>query len=169
MNLSFPAGASLNDAVTRNLFDNRPFTLCFPTVDNILDSIRGVQGTAMLAKIDVARAFRNLRVDSVDAYKFGIKWNNKYCLDVALAFGWFHGSASFQMMSDAILHIFLHIFAYIDDFIIVSEENDAMRHYHALFDLFTELGLPMNQNKLSPPTRTHALGLPLISTRTQSA
>ena len=158
LNLSFPAGASLNDAVTKNLFDDRPFTLRFPTVDNILDSIRGVQGTAMLAKIDVARAFRNLRVDPVDTFKFGIKWNNEYYLDVALAFGWVHGSASFQMTSDAILHIMKHhdckIFLYIDDFIIVSEENDAMRHYQTLFDLFTELGLPMDQNKLSPPTRT---------------
>ena len=86
LNLSFPAGASLNDAVTKNLFDERPFTLRFPTVDNILDSIRGVQGTAMLAKIDVARAFRNLRVNPVDAFKFGINWNNEYYLDVALAF-----------------------------------------------------------------------------------
>ena len=42
LNLSFPAEESLNDTVTRNLFDNRPFTLRFPTVDNILDSIRGV-------------------------------------------------------------------------------------------------------------------------------
>ena len=98
-----------NDVVLLfDLFDDRPFTLHFPTVDNILDSIRGVQGTTMLAKIDVTRAFRNLRVDPVDAFKFGIKWNSKYYLDVALAFGWVHGSASFQMMSDAILHIMKH-------------------------------------------------------------
>ena len=75
-----------------------------------------------------------------------------------MEFGWVHGSASFQITSDAILHIMkchdCKIFAYIDDFIIVSEENDAMHHYQTLFDLFTELGLPMNQNKLSPPTRT---------------
>ena len=112
----------------------------------------------MLAKIDVARAFQNLCLDPVDAFKFGIKWNNKYYLDVALAFGWVHGSASFQMMSNAILHIMKHhdckVFVCIDDFIIVCEKGDTMRHYQALFDLFTELGLPMNQNKLSPPTRT---------------
>ena len=158
LNLSFPAGASLNDAVTRDFFDGRPFTLHFPTIDGILDSIRDIQGTPMLAKIDVARAFRNLRVDPVDAFKFGIKWHNKYYIDVALAFGWVHGSASFQMTSDAILHIMKRhdckIFAYIDDFIIVSKENDAMCHYEALVELFTELGLPMNQDKLSPPTRT---------------
>ena len=59
----------------------------------------------MLAKIDVARAFRNLRVDPVDAFKFGISWQGRYYLDVALTFGWTHGSAAFQMTSDAILYI----------------------------------------------------------------
>ena len=82
----------------------------------------------------MARAFRNLCVDLVDAFKFGIKWDNKFYLDVALAFGWVHGSASFQMTSDAILYIMrrhkCRICAYIDDFIIVSQENDAERHYH---------------------------------------
>ena len=45
------------------------------------------------------------------------------------------------------------IFAYIDDFIIVSDANDANHHYQALFHLFSDLGLPINQEKLSPPTR----------------
>ena len=157
LNLSFPVGASLNDAVTKENFDGRPFTLKFPAVEDILDGIRNTQGTVMLAKIDVARAFRNLRLDPVDAFKFGIKWRDKYFLDVALAFGWVHGSVSFQMTSDAILYMMRNqnckIFAYIDDFVIVSQENDAKRHFQALFDLFTELGLPMNQNKIFPPTR----------------
>ena len=47
LNLSFPAGMSLNDPVTRDLFDGISFTLRFPTVNSILDSIRGVQGTAV--------------------------------------------------------------------------------------------------------------------------
>ena len=112
----------------------------------------------MLAKNDVARAFQNLRVDPVDTFKFGIKWGSKYYWDVALAFDWVHLSASFQMTSDTILYIMRHhnckIFAYIDTFIIVSQGNDAMRHYQALFDIFAELGLPMKQNKMSPHTRT---------------
>ena len=112
----------------------------------------------MLAKNDVARAFQNLRVDPVDTFKFGIKWGSKYYWDVALAFDWVHLSASFQMTSDTILYIMRHhnckIFAYIDNFIILSQGNDAMHHYQALFDIFAELGLPMKQNKMSPHTRT---------------
>ena len=45
------------------------------------------------------------------------------------------------------------IFAYIDDFIIVSNKGDAMRHFSKLSDLFDELGLPMNEDKRSPPSR----------------
>ena len=93
-------------------------------------------------------------MNPVNTFGFGIKWHNKHYLDLALAFGWVHRSASFQMMSNAILYMMRHhkcdIFAYIDDFIIVSQENDTLCHYQALFNLFLELGLPMNSDKLSP-------------------
>ena len=71
----------------------RPFILKFPTVDNIVDSMRKLQGTAMLAKIDVVRAFHTLQVDNINTFKFGLKWHNKHYLDIALVFDWVHGSA----------------------------------------------------------------------------
>ena len=127
-------------------------------MDNIVDAIKNVKGRATLAKIDISRAFRNLRVDPSDAFKFGIKWKDKYYLDRAVAFGWVHGTAAFQMTSDAVIHIMAkekcHIFAYIDDFILVSEDNDADRHFQKLSALFTGLGLPMKIDKCSPPTRS---------------
>ena len=73
LNLSYPAGASLNDAVTKHLFDGQSFTLKFPTVDNIVDAIKKIKGRPMLAKIDISRAFRNLRLDPADAFKLEIK------------------------------------------------------------------------------------------------
>ena len=79
-------------------------------------------------------------------------------LYVELAFGWVPGCVLFQMTSDTILYMMrphnCDIFAYINIyFIIVSQENNAMRHYQTLFDLFAELGLSMNQDKLSPPEK----------------
>ena len=60
------------------------------------------------------------------------------------------------MTSDAILYMMrqhnFEIFAYIDDFIIILHANDAERHYKALYDLFLDLGVPLNQDNLSPPT-----------------
>ena len=40
------------------------------------------------------------------------------------------------------------VFAYIEDFIIVSGENDARHHFDKLSSLFVELRLPMNEDKL---------------------
>ena len=97
---SFIPSRGVNDAVSRDKFDDTTFTLRFPTVDYIVDNIRHNKGELLLAKIDIARAFRNLRVDPADTFKFGIRWGDQYYLDVGV-----HGSASFQMTSDAILHI----------------------------------------------------------------
>ena len=74
-------------------------------MDDILDKVRSSKGRILLSKIDIARALRNLCVDPVDAFKFGIQWRDQYFLDIMVAFGWVHGMAAFQMSSDAILYI----------------------------------------------------------------
>ena len=43
-------------------------------------------------------------------------------------------------------------FAYIDDFILVTEKNAADQAFHTLFNLFEELGLPMKEDKRTPST-----------------
>ena len=58
-------------------------------------------------------------------------------------------------MADAVRFIMKNngfdVFAYIDDFIIVSPKHKAHQAFHALYDLLTELGLPINPDKCSPP------------------
>ena len=46
-----------------------------------------------------------------------------------------------------------HIFAYIDDFVIVSNADDPEHHFQALSSLFNELELPTNPEKCKPPCR----------------
>ena len=158
LNLSHPYGRSVNDHVAKNHFDGHEFTLKFPTIDDIVQTILNIKNDPVLYKIDVARAFRNLKVDPVDALKFGIQWDGLYFLDQSVAFGWTHGSAAFQMVSDAVTFIMqkhgAKIFAYIDDYIGISDACDAKRHFHDLHALLTRLGLPINQQKLSPPSKT---------------
>ena len=102
----------------------------------------------------VSCAFRNLRVDPKDGLKFGLKWGDSYFIDRAIAFGRVHGSASFQLVADAIRFIMkqkgFDVFAYIDDFMIVSPKHKAEMAFHALYDLVTELGLPINPGKCNP-------------------
>ena len=41
----------------------------------------------MMLKIDVARAFHNLRVDPVDVMKLGMTWRGQYYLSSVVVFG----------------------------------------------------------------------------------
>ena len=40
-----------------------------------------------MSKIDIARAFRNLRVDPVGALKFGLSWHGNLYVDAGVMFG----------------------------------------------------------------------------------
>ena len=63
-------------------------TLLFLTVDHIADDIIACRDDPVLLMVDVACAFRNFQVDPADSLKFGIQWQGKLYLDVAIAFGW---------------------------------------------------------------------------------
>ena len=118
LNLSYPKGGSLNDNIDKLHFDAKEYILKFPTIDDICEEFCSNPSEVLLSKIDVSRAFCNLRVDPCDALKFGISWKGQYYQDLEVAFGGIHGSSSFQLV---ITHIMKHkgfkTFAYIDDFI----------------------------------------------------
>ena len=150
LNLSHPYGCSQNSHEDKDNFDGSPFILKFPTVDDIARDIIECTEDAVLFKVDMAHAFRNLRVDQADSLKFGIKWNDAFYVDVGIAFGWTHGSASFQILSDAISFIMgkegIRLRCYIDDYIAVVPKSKAQQ-------AFMQLCLPINSEKLTPPTK----------------
>ena len=131
--------------------------LKFPTIDHIAEDIVRCTDDCVLFKIDVARAFRNLRVDPVDSLKFGIKWNGGYYANLAVAFGWTHRSAVFQILSDAMAFIVakanIKIHCYIDDYIAVLPKAKADGKFQFVCNLLHELELPLNRDKLTPPTK----------------
>ena len=96
-------------------------------------------------------------MDPADAVKLGIKWQDDVFIDVSVAFDWVHGSASFQRVSDAVTFLMAKsgakMFAYIDDYILISPEADAQRQFRRLASLLTELGLPSNPDKQTSPCR----------------
>ena len=102
LNLSHPYGNSVNSHVEADKFDGSTFILKFPTVDDIAQDIVECSEDTVLFKVDVARAFRNLRADPVDSLKFGIYWCGTYYIDIGIAFGWKHGSSSFQIPSNCV-------------------------------------------------------------------
>ena len=105
MDLSYPNGQSVNEKVDKLKFDGSDFALKYPSIDDITYRINGIKSKVRLSKVDVTRAFSNLRVDPANTLKLGIKWKGSNYLDKLAALGWVHGSAAFQLLSNAIVFI----------------------------------------------------------------
>ena len=73
LDLSYPEGFAMNDQVDRSRFYGNLFSLKFPSIDDIVKEICCHKNDAVISKIDLARAFCNLHVDTADALKLGIR------------------------------------------------------------------------------------------------
>ena len=139
----------------KNQYEGREFELKLPNIDHIIQQILNTNN-AKLIKVDISRAFRNIMVDPRDAIKCGIQHENQYYIDKALVFGAINGTKIFERVSDVIVHImstkYVQIFNYIDDIFLACESDIAREVFTTLVNLVTELGLPINQDKLTAPT-----------------
>ena len=61
--LSFPHGKSVNAGIQKDIYLGTPFLLKLPTIDTITDQIKKLDKGCMLYKVDVSRAFRQIKLD----------------------------------------------------------------------------------------------------------
>ena len=129
VDLSWPIGQSVNSCVTPNYFDNIEFKLKYPTVDLLVEKINEIGPSALLYKIDLERAFRNLRIDPFDYPVLGLKWKNSIFVDLGLPFGFATGAASCQSCTDLVTWTLsrkkIWIMNYLDDFLGVSPPSQG--------------------------------------------
>ena len=74
---------------------NSKFTLNYPSVDQIVDRILQLGLGSFIYKIDISRAFRQLKVDPGDIDLLGLKMGN-YCIDQSVPFGYRNGIFFFE-------------------------------------------------------------------------
>ena len=122
MDLSWPKGLSVNNGVDKDKYLDTTYTLNYPSVDNITASLCKLGPAAQLFKIDISRAFRQIKVDSGDIDLLGIKFDDQYFFDLSAPLGYRHGSKTFQHCTDSFHHImakhgFPGLYNYIDDLI----------------------------------------------------
>ena len=158
VNLSHPKGQSVNDCINDGVYDGVTFTLKYPTVDQIVQKIQDLDSDVLLSKIDISRAFRNLRVDPLDYDALGLHWNGQSYLDISVPMGMKVGSALCQRTTDILRHVmaFLDVcvYNYVDDVICVHRRHNATQEFRTLYSLFEFLGLPINPKKVCPPSRS---------------
>ena len=121
--------------------------MVLPTVDNIIDQLKGLGKGAHLYKIGIRRAFRHIKVDPLDNDLLGLHWRDIY-VDTCIPFGSRHGSQIFQCISGAVRHIMRRhghkVVNYVDDYVGFGIPSDTKASFDLLFDLLQRLGLTVS-------------------------
>jgi hypothetical protein len=138
LHLSWPKnpGASVKACVPENRYLNTEFTLKLPTVDTICPIINAFEVPVMLYKFDLAHAFRQIPIDPLDVAYLGINWGGNDYIDTALEFGFRHGSAICQRITDAVRFILgkhgIKVINYIDDLLQLCRRLRHLAHFSLL-------------------------------------
>lgn len=98
----------------------------FPTIDQAVEHILQLKPGALLAKVDIAQAFRNIPVHPDDRHLLGMKWDDKVFIDLTLPFGLRSSPRIFTTVADVFEWILLHrgvswCLHYIDNFLTSGE------------------------------------------------
>lgn len=166
VDMSAPEGASINDGIGESIC-----SLTYVSVADAVHNIAGLGQGALLAKIDIKSAYRNVPIHPEDRWLMGMSWDGALYIDSTLPFGLRSAPKIFTALADAAEWIIKQagtgfVIHYLDDFLVTgapstSECSIALR---TMLDVFHRLGFPLAIEKLEGPTpRLEFLGFELDS------
>lgn len=155
LDLSSPPGHSVNDGIPR-----LPYSVQYVTIDEFIDGIMIRGQGALMAKFDVATAYRNIAVHPDDRYLLGMKWRGGYYVDMALPFGLRSAPFIFTSVADMVEWTLTHnhgvdfLRHYLDDFLTLGPpaSDVCLTNLATCLQLCSDLGLPLHPDKLEGPT-----------------
>ena len=164
VDLSWPLGASVNDAISKDSYLGEPVTLRYTTIEDVCDLVREFGPGCLIYKRDLRKAYRQIPVDPRDYRFLGYYWEGRTYFDTVLVMGQRNAAHSCQRSTDGVMYIHKKRGhkgkSYLDDMIGVSLPGDGQMAYVALGDLLMTLGLEENVPKAcSPSTHQTVLGV----------
>ncbi len=160
-----------------NLIPLEEYSLHYHDIDQAITTIKNVGRGAWLAKVDITSAFKVMPIHPDFWHLFGIRWPGRFYFSVRLTFGCRSSPKISDMLSEAICWILSnnysvpHLIHLLDDFLIISPP-DAIpaKHITTVQRIFTELGIPIAQEKSLGPTQfIEFLGINLDSVKFQAS
>ena len=136
--------------------------LQYPTVSALI--VAKGRG-ALLYKLDISRAYRNLHSDPLDWPLMCVQWPvDTFWIDTAIAFGLRTGAMMCQRTTNALVYIMqqrgFDLVNYIDDLAGCEESAQGDQAFATLRELLELLGLPEAPNKIcTPATRMEFIGI----------
>ena len=153
VDLSSPEGGSVNDGVDAGLC-----SLSYVGVEEAAQEVATVGRGALLAKVDVKSAYRNIPIHPHDRWLLGMQWDGALYIDTALPFGLRSAPIIFTAIADAVQWILQQegvrfVIHYLDDFLLIGMpgSEECAESLAILLRTFKRLGLPIAVNKLEGP------------------
>ena len=124
--LSSPNGSSVNDGVSPSLC-----SVSYASVDDAVRCILGLGQGALLAKFDIASAYRVVPVHPEDRLLLGMRWRGELLVDGALLFGLRSVPKLFTAIVDTLLwlmgrHGVVHAMHYLDDYLLLGPPSSTI-------------------------------------------
>lgn len=169
VDLTYPEGEAVNSGIEISDYLGRDISYTLPTVLDLIARLQHEGKGAFIWKADLARAYRQLRADPVDAPLLGIKHRGSVYIDRCPPFGCRSSSAACQRVANAIVYILAgrghHCLAYLDDFAGCHQDyHRADLAFKAFLHLADFLGLQLSHKKcFSPATCVEWLGYKIDS------
>lgn len=156
VDLSFPVGQSVNSGINTASVLGKDITYTLPTILDLVNRLKLVGPGAYVWKADLARAYRQLRTDPIDAPLLAVNFDGKLYVDNCPPFGCRSSSAVCQRTANAIVYMLakrgFHCIAYLDDFSGCEVRYDhALQAFNVFNKLAMELGLQLSKKKCIPP------------------
>ena len=157
MDLSWPEAFSINDGISRDIYVDGPLRIKLPTVDYMEARLLTLGRGAFMYKTDLARGYRQLRVDPLDWGFLGFSHDGKFYADICPPFGLRSSAMMMQRTSKAITYIHaLQGFVsepYIDDFGGAEpDEPTATKALLSLQAIMADLGIQEAKHKICKPS-----------------
>ena len=153
LDMSSPEGMSVNDGIRE-----APCSLAYVSVEDAAKGVMAKGRGALMAKVDVQSAYRNVPIHPEDRWLMGMLWEGGLYIDTALPFGLRSAPKIFTAIADAVEWIARQegvdfILHYLDDFLVVGSpgSRECRNSLTTLLSVFNRLGLPVAMEKLEGP------------------
>ena len=164
VDLSKPEGASVNDGVFIQLCSLR-----YASVEDAIKRVLLKGRGALLAKVGIQRAYRNVPVHPDDRWLLGMQWDGGVFIDSTLPFGLRSAPKIFTAIADAVEWILRKVgveavIHYLVDILLVGapESPECELWLAILLEVFRRLGIPVAfEKREGPATCLSFLGLEL--------
>lgn len=158
VDLSFPENNGPNYLILKNLVFGRNVNHVLPSVNDAVKIIASLDFNVLLASVDIARAYRNFKVDPLDWPLTCIWAEGGYYVDVCMPFGSRLSLLYMQRMVCSIQRALLRrqilSVVYLDDLLIICQRNQDPEKQFAIFlEMLRQLGLPITWEKVVSPAR----------------